>query len=149
MDQCLLGQKSSWTNVPWTKWSLDNCPLDNCPLDKCINTQIGLNWNWPTGTEISGSVRLILHQLQLNFELKLKLRFATTVSSPFLGLSFCPHTCNTGHIHTCNKNTSYTLCYSGSFQGRDSPRIIYLTTGCFVETKTKLFGLLLGPESNP
>ena len=33
LDHCLLGQKSSWTNVPWTKWS-----LDNCPLDKCINT---------------------------------------------------------------------------------------------------------------
>ena len=28
LDQCLLGQKSSRTNVPWTKWSLDNCPLD-------------------------------------------------------------------------------------------------------------------------
>ena len=35
LDQCLLGQKSSWTNVPWT-----NCSLDNCPLDKCINTHI-------------------------------------------------------------------------------------------------------------
>ena len=30
LDQCLLGQKSSQTNVPWTKWSLDNCPLDKC-----------------------------------------------------------------------------------------------------------------------
>ena len=37
LDQCLLGQKSSWTNAPWTKWS-----LDNCPLDKCINTQYTL-----------------------------------------------------------------------------------------------------------
>ena len=33
LGQCLLGEKSSWTNVPWSKWS-----LDNCPLDKCINT---------------------------------------------------------------------------------------------------------------
>ena len=35
LDKSLLGQKSSWTNVPWTKWS-----LDNCPLDKCINTEM-------------------------------------------------------------------------------------------------------------
>jgi len=30
LDQCLLGEKSSWTNVPWTKVSLENCPLDKC-----------------------------------------------------------------------------------------------------------------------
>ena len=36
-DQCVLGQKSSWNNVHWTKWS-----LDNCPMDKCINTKCGV-----------------------------------------------------------------------------------------------------------
>ena len=44
LGQCLLGQKSFWTNFPWAKWS-----LDNCPLDKCINTLFSLfkmlkNW---------------------------------------------------------------------------------------------------------
>lgn len=38
LDQCLLGQKSSWTIVPWTKVF-----LDNCPLDKCSNTLLSLS----------------------------------------------------------------------------------------------------------
>ena len=40
LDQCLLGQTFSWTNVPWTKVSLDNCPLDICPL--------GPRYSWTT-----------------------------------------------------------------------------------------------------
>ena len=53
LDKSLLGQKSTWTNVPWTKVPWTTVSLDNRPLDNCCNT--AWTYNMTLGLDIPNS----------------------------------------------------------------------------------------------